>query len=461
MVTEGPDPFESWAPARLISTAGIKRQEEQERRATSALLAVLPAVPEFAYALLRDLGAPKGRIRTFTEVNLEDADGGTSIPDGAIVVDRGKTRWAAFVEVKTGDADLSDEQVSRYLDQARGQGFNGVLTISNRITPSPFDSPIAVDGRRLRGLGLWHLSWWRVLTEAVVQHRFRGIADPDQAWILGELIAYLDHERSGAGGFTDMGDKWVAVREAAHNGTLRPADREARDVVERWEQFGDYLALGLAQDLGRDVTVVRPRRLDPAARRAAQVKSLAESGYLSTTIKVPDAAAPMNLRADLRARKVLTSATIDAPKEMRAGARINWIVRQLRDAPDELRVEVAFASTRETTSLMLRDVRGDPKKLLSPTDPKREPRSFTLAMARPLGTKRGKLKGSFVGDTREQAVSFYRDLVQQLTAWQPKAPRLPDDPVPSPEGEAPASAEPPAFAEPGRDPGEAVEPAES
>lgn len=174
MVTEGPDPFESWAPARLISTAGIKRQEEQERRATSALHAVLPAVPEFAYALLRDLGAPKGRIRTFTEVNLEDADGGTSIPDGAIVVDRGKTRWAAFVEVKTGDADLSDEQVGRYLDQARGQGFNGVLTISNRITPSPFDSPIAVDRRRLRGLGLWHLSWWRVLTEAVVQHRFRG-----------------------------------------------------------------------------------------------------------------------------------------------------------------------------------------------------------------------------------------------------------------------------------------------
>src|SRR3712207_9385166 len=65
------------------------------------------------------------------------------------------------------------------------------------------------------------LSWWRVLTEAIVQHRHHGVADSDQAWILGELIAYLDHEASGASGFQDMGDKWVGVRNAAAAGTLR------------------------------------------------------------------------------------------------------------------------------------------------------------------------------------------------------------------------------------------------
>jgi hypothetical protein len=41
------------------------------------------------------------------------------------------------------------------------------------------------------------------------------------------LVAYLDHEASGASGFIDMGDKWVRVRDAAHNGTLRAADPEA------------------------------------------------------------------------------------------------------------------------------------------------------------------------------------------------------------------------------------------
>jgi hypothetical protein len=83
-----------WESARLIPTAGIRGQEEQERRATSALLAVLPAVPDFGHALLSDLRAPKGSISTFTEIRLKDGDGQTHIPDGAIVVERGKTRWS-------------------------------------------------------------------------------------------------------------------------------------------------------------------------------------------------------------------------------------------------------------------------------------------------------------------------------------------------------------------------------
>jgi hypothetical protein len=89
-----------WTPARLIPTVGIRGQEEQEKRATSSLLAVMRAVPEFGHALLKDLGAPKGRIASYAEVRFKDADGNVSIPDGAIVVERGKTRWSCLVEVK-------------------------------------------------------------------------------------------------------------------------------------------------------------------------------------------------------------------------------------------------------------------------------------------------------------------------------------------------------------------------
>ena len=46
------DPEQAWHPARLIPTGGIKGQQEQEKRATSVLLAVLKAVPEFAQAVL-------------------------------------------------------------------------------------------------------------------------------------------------------------------------------------------------------------------------------------------------------------------------------------------------------------------------------------------------------------------------------------------------------------------------
>lgn len=251
---------EQWHPARLIPTAGSRGQEEQERRATSSLLAVMGAVPDFGRGLLSNLGAPRGRITTFAEVQLKDADGELSIPDGAVVVERGKTRWCCLVEVKTSGAPLKGEQVSRYMDMAREHGFDAVLTLSNQITPKPTDSPVTLDRRKARSVGLFHLSWWRVITEAIVQHRHRGIEDPDQAWILGELIAYLDHENSGASGFQDMGDKWVKVRNAASHGTLRAGDPEAREVAERWDQFVDYLCLGLSQDLGREVAPIRPRK---------------------------------------------------------------------------------------------------------------------------------------------------------------------------------------------------------
>jgi hypothetical protein len=59
---------QKWLPARLIPTAGIRGQEEQERRATSAQLAVMTAVPEFARAVLGHMGAPKGAVSSFCEV---------------------------------------------------------------------------------------------------------------------------------------------------------------------------------------------------------------------------------------------------------------------------------------------------------------------------------------------------------------------------------------------------------
>lgn len=312
-----------WHPARLIPTVGIRSQQEQEKRATSCLLAVMRAVPEFGHALLRELGAPKSPIiQTFTEVRFKDTDGKVVIPDGAIVCERGSKSWTCLVEVKTGGADLRSEQVGSYLDIAREQGFDGVLTISNQITGGSTESPVSLDGRKLRKTALWHFSWWRIITEAVVQSRYRGIADPDQAWILDELIAYLDSEASGAGGFDDMGSDWVPVRKAAHDGTLRANDSEARAVAERWEQFTHYLCLGLSQDLGRPVTPLRPRSQTSAAAVEQGVKSLVSTGQLSATLRVPDAVGSLRIEADLRARQTRTSVTLDAPRERRVAARI-------------------------------------------------------------------------------------------------------------------------------------------
>jgi hypothetical protein len=445
---------DGWHPARLIPAMGIRGQEEQEKRATTSLLAVMRAVPEFGHALVGSLGAPKGRIATFTEIQLKDGAGKTHIPDGAVVVERGKKLWRCLVEVKTGAADLKAEQVNRYLDMAREHRFDAVLTISNQITSAPTDSPVDVDRRKLRSLGLVHLSWWRILTEAIVQHRHRGVSDPDQAWILGELIAYLDDERSGASGFQDMGENWVKVRSGAGDSTLRPGDPEVRDVAGRWDQFVEYLCLGLGQDLGRDVRPVRPRKQTSASRLDSSCAMLATQGSLEAAIRVPDAAGPLAVQADLRTRKVITSVSLEAPGDGRPATRINWMLRQLQDAPDGLVIEASFANSKATTAALLSAARENPQALLLPNDGKRPPRAFRLTLSRPMGTKRGKGERSFVLETRKQAIDFYRDLVQNLRAWRPSAPKLPDEP----EDAAGPQADPPAFTAHGRDPSEALGP---
>ena len=425
---------EGWAHARLIPTFGIRSQQEQEKRATSCLLAVMHGVPEFGYALLKELDAPRApTIETFAEVRFKDANGKTVIPDGAIVCRRGKKTWTCLVEVKTGSAQLKDEQVSAYLDIAKANQFDGVLTISTQITGSSSESPVLVDRRKLRGgLCLWHFSWWRVLTEAIVQQRYRGISDPDQEWILRELIHYLSSEASGAVGFEDMGDKWVAVRNAAREGSLRKGDAAARDVAERWEQFANYLGLSLSQELGANVTVPRPRNQTTGARLDELVQGLEDRGELTSTLRVPDAVGPLTIRSNLRSRQTFVSVAIDAPREGRSKSRFTWLLRQLKHAPDDLLIEASFPNARVTTAARLGEVREDPAPLYYPPDSKREPRTFIVTQSRPMGQKRGRAEGSFVRETSAQTVRFYRDIVQNLKGWYAPAPKLRTEPeVPS------------------------------
>jgi hypothetical protein len=163
----------SWNVARLIPTSGINGAEEQERRATSALLAVMSSVKEFGRVLTGPLGAPSGQLETFIEVPF-DLNGKRIFPDGLIRARRGSKSWTALVEVKTGTNELTVQQLENYLDVARENGFDALITISNQLPPSPGVHPTPVDGRKLRKVALHHWSWTEVLTQAVMQKEYRG-----------------------------------------------------------------------------------------------------------------------------------------------------------------------------------------------------------------------------------------------------------------------------------------------
>lgn len=415
---------EPWHEARLIPTSGINGPDEQERRATSALLAVMVAVKEFGKALTHPFGAPSGKLEAFIEVPFTLGEK-RCFPDGLIRVTRGSRSWTALVEVKTGKAKLSAEQLEDYLDIAREQGFDAVLTISNEIPPVDGHHPTKVDKRKLKKVDLHHLSWTRVLFEAVMQKEHRGVADTDQAWILGELIRYLEHPRSGALEFDDMGDSWVSVRDAVAAGTLRLTGKDAADVVSRFDALLRFASLNLGRELGIDVTPALSRKelAAPAVRAQALVKSLATAGVMQGAIRIPDTVGPLVVTVDLRANQVTCHTDVDAPADGRPTTRVNWLVRQLRAAPEALRIEAHAAfSRRSDTAELLRDVREKPELLIA--EPGKPPRWFRVALSRTLGSKRGRGRGSFIDSVLDAIHTFYGEVMQDLEAWSPAPPRI-------------------------------------
>jgi len=400
----------------------------------------MAVVPSFGRRILKTVGAPAGTLTTFIEPHFPTDEGSTAIPDGAAIVRRGKTEWVCLIEVKTGVTELGIEQINRYLTIANEENFDAVLTISNQLVSDGGESPVAVDRRKTRNLTLGHISWFRILTEAITEYEHRGIDDPEQAVIVGDLIAYLDDPRSGAAGFDGMGKEWVSVRDAARNQTLRARDAGVLEVVEDWEQFVEYLSLRLRQVLGRRVTPVHGRSSTRDSRIDGHVSSLIEGGLLQATIKVPDAVAPVEIDANLASRQVTTYARVKAPGEGRAKTRVNWLLRQLKDAPRDLRITARFPRTRTTTSLLLEAAVANPADLLLSDDRKREPSAFDIALMRNMGSKKGKDKGSFVAETMEQVILFYGEVLQDIQGWTRPPARLTEEQIAAeePEPEVPA-----------------------
>jgi len=415
---------ETWHKARLIPTSGINGAQEQERRATSALLAVLSIVPDYSKALLSGVGASAGVVTTYIEVPFELGDK-TVIPDGLIRVKRGSKVWTALVEVKTGKNVLEVPQLESYLDVARTNGFDAVITISNEIPAVSGQHPTDVDKRKLKKVDFYHWSWSYILATAIVQKEHRGVSDPEQAWILAELIRYLEHERSGALDLDDMGPNWVTVREAVAAGTLRVNDKAGPEVVARFDALLRYAGLRLGQRLGTDVTtyLTRAELANPAIRATAQLASLVESGELTGTIRIPHAAAPVNIIADIRTNRVTCYIDIGAPQEGRATTRVNWILRQLKDARPDTRLE-SFAVRSRTggAAELLGDVREDPKLLVR--DPSKEIKLFRIALSVSAGSKRGRGRGAFIDSVLETLDAFYGEVVQHIKPWAAAPPKL-------------------------------------
>jgi hypothetical protein len=415
-----------WERARLFSVSGIRNANERERRASSALLAVIQSVREFGRAITAPMGAPAGRLSTFIEVPFEDEEQNLR-PDGLIQVVSGSRTWTALVEIKTGRNDLIPSQIESYLDVARKQKFDALLTISNQLAAVPGAHPVQLSKTRSQAAKLYHLSWSQIRTEALVEQANKSVSDPDQAWILAEFIRYLEHAQSGAIDFDDMGASWVHVRDRSRAGTLHPRDKAAAEVTDKFGGLISFVALQLSRDLGRGVRPMVPQAQlrDPAKYLQEAVNDFASTGLLRGAVRVPGAVAPIKITADLRAGLVHCAITVPAPREGRPATRVNWLVRQLKNAPGHLSIQPSAAFQRgQGQSRTLDEARKNPKSLVD--DPAHELRSFTVLLSCNAGPARGQGRGSFVDSVLTAVDRFYTEVVQQIKPWAPAPPRIRD-----------------------------------
>ncbi|MFD7663151.1 TerD family protein [Streptomyces sp. NPDC059788] len=404
---------DSWRQARLFPAPTLKSDREREMRATSVLLAVMAQVPEFGRRLTAAFGAPAGRMQTFTEVTLPNGDTPRR-PDGVIRVERAGKLWTALVETKTNGNTLKSEQVQDYMDIAARRGYEAVITLSNDVAleGSPLVQ-VKTDGRRKHKVALWHLSWAEVAHQAQLLIRHEGVGNAAHAWLLQELLHYLQHENSGCHGFQNMGPAWVPVRNGIDTDTLCQGDERAVAVVESWERLIRQVCLRLGGELGQKVLPVqRARRgTDQASRRAALADRLCEEGRLTAELRIDTTPGILAITADLRTGKLRTSIEVPAPEQ---GYPLSWakrLVRQLAEAPADLHVETLVEGNRGPRGTLER-LRPEPGDLL-PKDGVAIA-GFRLSLFKGMGSTRGNAESGFIRSVDDAVDRFYASVVAHL-----------------------------------------------
>ncbi|MER5896154.1 TerD family protein [Streptomyces sp. NPDC001876] len=405
---------DSWKTARLFPLSVLKSDRERETRATSVLLSVMAQVPEFGRRLTAGFGAPAGRMETFTEVSLPHGDSPRR-PDGVIRVERAGKLWTALVETKTNGNALKPDQVQAYMDIAARRGYEAVITLSNDVAleGSPLVD-VRIDGRRKHKVALWHLSWAEVAHQAQMLIRHEGVDNAAHAWLLQELLHYLQHEHSGCHGFQNMGAAWVPVRKGIDDETLSQGDPRAMEVIENWERLVRQVCLRLGGELGQKVLPVQraKRGVDPRARRAELADQLCSQGRLHAELRIDGTSGVLAITADLRTGKLRTSIEVVASEQGYPLSRAKRLIRQLAAAPADLHIETLVEGDGTGPRGTLERLRPEPADIL-PKDGA-ELTGFRLSLFKGMGSGRGNAESGFIRSVDEAVDRFHATVIAQL-----------------------------------------------
>lgn len=427
-----PDFLASGQCARLFP---VIADTSKEGRTLSVFLSCMCAIHELGQTLMASVGqrvGTRGKIEAYTEIVFKNGPSPKKLrPDGLLVVTTGKRQWSALVEAKVGRNEIDADQIADYVQLAKANGIDAVITISNQFVALPDHHPITLPKAQLKNIELYHWSWMTLVTQATLLLSRDDIGDVDQRLILSEFLRFLRHPSAGVASFDRMNPEWKeVVGKVQAGGKLTKTASEVENTVASWHQEIRDLCLVMSRKLGRDVDarLSRAHASDPVKRLRDDCDELVNSSLLECSLNVPDAAAPLVVNADLRTRSIITSMKMAAPGDKKSTkARVNWVIRQLaKSDPQDVHVRALWPGRAEPTQASLATLRENPEAL-DAANKSMTPTSFEVLLVRNIA---GKFSGTktFIEHLEEAVPAFYEQAGQHLRAWQPPAPKISKDP---------------------------------
>lgn len=427
-MTNRPDYLKQGEPARLFPVLAVT---SKEGRTTSVVLACLSKIDDFGRVLIGSLGKRLGTrasVEAYTEIIFTGEKAVTKDrPDGLIVVRIGSREWRALVEAKVGNNDLKEEQIERYRALAKEHDIDAVVTISNQFSNSPENHPITEVRKSRSRIPVYHWSWMYILTTADLLLNNDKIQDRDQAVLLNELRRFLSHESAGVKGFDRMPGEWTELNKlVAAGGKIPLKSEDAQTVVGAWHQEMKDLALILTRQTETPVTekLSRKHANDPSSRLKDDLKILCDENRLYAVLDIPDAAASLEIVADLSRRSIDAGMTLRAPEDkVSTKARMNWLCRQIKTPKiSDINVRLNWPGRSEATQYTCADLIADPG-LAENGKSGLQVSSFHIFCSKKLGA-RFTQQTNFIVDIEKIVPEFYKEVGQNLSAWRRAAPKI-------------------------------------
>lgn len=315
----------------------IPNYKQTERRLLSVFLALLSHSAHARGVFMRQCGCNFGRTAKYSsamEVSFQGSQLPDLRPDGLLVCQKGKSDWTALIEAKSEGKPIRSDQIASYIQLAKVIGVENIITFSNEFARVPSEPPYQVDGKKSRGIDVFHFAWADVRTLLMLLKTDPEL-DEIERGLLEECLEYFWDDKSGVQTFDAMPESWPAfVQSASTTLGFNANIKGFSDIVHGWQQERRDLCSKLTHKLGVNVELRHHTgvRSSDDERTQADRRDLADQYQMSAQFFFKSQKIALDVLLDLRACRMTAFIGLPVPDKKGARAIVSWLSKSIDEA---------------------------------------------------------------------------------------------------------------------------------